>query len=107
MRLWTRWRCAVILATLFGCLASTTAAEPPTLSQEVEGLLHVVSLTGHEEPAVRYIRQRLDGLPVVEDTLPCATSTATLYRDVSPSPGSSRKRLAWLAHGLSPLPCQT
>ena len=35
---------------------------------------------------------------------PCATSIATLYRDVSPSPGSSRKRLAWLAHVLSLLP---
>ena len=69
MRLWTRWRCVVILTALLGLLASTTAAESPTLSQEVEGLLHVVSLTGYEAPAVRYIRQRLDGLPVVEDTL--------------------------------------
>ena len=69
MRLWTRWRCVAILAALLGLLASTTVAEPPTLSQEVEGLLHVVSLTGYEAPAVRYIRQRLDGLPVVEDTL--------------------------------------
>ena len=69
MRLWTRLRCVVILAALLGLLASTTAAESPTLSQEVEGLLHVVSLTGFEAPAVRYIRQRLDGLPVVEDTL--------------------------------------
>jgi putative aminopeptidase FrvX len=69
MRLWTRWRCVVILAALLGLLASTTAAESPTLSQEVEGLLHVVSLTGSEAPAVRYIRQRLDGLPVMEDSL--------------------------------------
>ena len=68
MRLWTRLRCVVILAVLPGLLASTTVAESPTLSQEVEGLLHVVSLTGYEAPAVRYIRQRLDGLPVVEDT---------------------------------------
>src|SRR5262249_48115533 len=69
MRLWTRWRCAVILAAWLGLPALTTAAESPTLSQEVEGLLHVVSLTGYEAPAIRYIRQRLDGLPVVEDTL--------------------------------------
>jgi putative aminopeptidase FrvX len=72
MRLWTRWRCAVILATWLGLLASTTAAtaaESPTLSQEVEGLWRVVSLTGYEAPAVRYICQRPDGLPVVEDTL--------------------------------------
>ena len=39
MRLWTRLRCVVILAALPGLLASTTAAESPTLSQEVEGLL--------------------------------------------------------------------
>lgn len=68
------WRCVVILATLLGLLALTTAAESPMLSQEVEGLLHVVSLTGFEAPAVRYIRQRLDGLPVVEDTLGNLTS---------------------------------
>src|SRR5262245_52390662 len=69
MRLWSRLCCATILAALLGLPASTTAAESPTLSQEVEGLLHVVSLTGYEASAVRYIRQRLDGLPVVEDTL--------------------------------------
>ena len=68
MRLWTfALRCHP------GCLAWPTcldySSESPTLSQEVEGLLHVVSLTGFEAPAVRYIRQRLDGLPVVEDTL--------------------------------------
>src|SRR5262245_8425894 len=75
MRLWSRLCCATILAALLGLPASTTAAEPSTLSQEVEGLLHVISLTGYEAPAVHYIRQRLDGLPVVEDTLGNLTVT--------------------------------
>ena len=75
MRLWSRLRYAAILAALLGLPASTTAAESPMLSQEVEGLLHVVSLTGYEAPAVRYIRQRLDGLPVVEDTVGNLTVT--------------------------------
>jgi putative aminopeptidase FrvX len=44
-------------------------AEPALFAQEVAGLLQVVSVTGREWPAVQYIKQRLDGLPVVEDEL--------------------------------------
>ena len=44
VRLWTRWHCIVILAAFPA--TTSTSAEPPTLGQEVEGLLHVVSLTG-------------------------------------------------------------
>jgi putative aminopeptidase FrvX len=51
------------------------AADSPTLTQEVAGLLHVVSLTGYETFAAHAIRQQLGGLPVSEDALGNLTVT--------------------------------
>jgi putative aminopeptidase FrvX len=65
----------VIVAVWLGMITSVTDARTPTLAQEIEGLLRVASITGHEAPAVQYLRQRLHGLPVAEDALGNLTVT--------------------------------
>jgi putative aminopeptidase FrvX len=68
-------RATPLLVALFMRWVVGAYAEPVLLAQEVEGLLQVVSVTGREWPAVQYIKQRLDGLPIVEDELGSLTVT--------------------------------
>ena len=86
MRLWTHLRCVVILAALLGLLASTTATESPTLSQEVEGLLHVVSLTGFEATQ-QYAISANDSMGCQSLRIPGESDRQARFRSSAAPPG--------------------
>jgi putative aminopeptidase FrvX len=57
----------VVLAAWLISFVFDAAATSALLAQEVEGLLHRVSVTGREGPAVQYIKERLGDLPAIVD----------------------------------------